>query len=159
MNICGWVATVLMCGALSRPLRSRFWGSRTEVATDPDEKKGFAVHGETHRSERMGRLRAATLGANDGLIFTSSLVVGMAAAQSSQAAVFSRPSRVSPPALSMAAGEYVSVSSQADAEKADLTREGGELVDFPVAEHAELAEICVARGLDIRSSRSRSRSS
>ena len=107
----------------------------------------------------MGRLRAATLGANDGLIFTGSLVVGMAAAQSSQTAVvLAAIAGFAAGSLSMAAGEYVSVSSQADAEKADLTRGGGELVDFPVAEHAELAEICVARGLDIRSSRSRSRS-
>ena len=97
----------------------------------------------------MGWLRAATLGANDGLISTSSLVVGMASAQPSQTAVvLAAVAGLVAGSLSMAAGEYVSVSSQADAEKADLAREGGELADFPVAEQAELAEIYVARGLE-----------
>jgi len=106
------------------------------------------MHGELHRSDRMGWLRAATLGANDGLISTSSLVVGMASAQSSQSAVLlAAVAGLVAGSLSMAAGEYVSVSSQADAEKADLSRESGELTHFPIAEEAELAEIYVARGL------------
>ena len=89
-----------------------------------------------------------TLGANDGLISTSSLVVGMASAQSSQSAVLlAAVAGLVAGSLSMAAGEYVSVSSQADAEKADLSRESGELTHFPIAEEAELAEIYVARGL------------
>ena len=109
---------------------------------------GFTMQAEAHRSDRMGWLRAATLGANDGLISTSSLVVGMASAQPSQTAVvLAAVAGLVAGSLSMAAGEYVSVSSQADAEKADLAREGGELADFPVAEQAELAEIYVARGL------------
>jgi VIT1/CCC1 family predicted Fe2+/Mn2+ transporter len=107
------------------------------------------MHGETHRSDRMGWLRAATLGANDGLISTSSLVVGMASAQPNHTAVvLAAVAGLVAGSLSMAAGEYVSVSSQADTEKADLAREGGELANFPVAEQAELAEIYVARGLD-----------
>jgi VIT1/CCC1 family predicted Fe2+/Mn2+ transporter len=97
----------------------------------------------------MGWLRAATLGANDGLISTSSLVVGMASAQPSQTAVvLAAVAGLVAGSLSMAAGEYVSVSSQADTEKADLARESGELANFPVAEQAELAEIYVARGLN-----------
>lgn len=97
----------------------------------------------------MGWLRAATLGANDGLISTSSLVVGMASAQSGQSAVvLAALAGLVAGSLSMAAGEYVSVSSQADAEKADLALEGSELAEFPVAEQAELAEIYVARGLN-----------
>lgn len=107
------------------------------------------MDGETHHGDRMGWLRAATLGANDGLISTSSLVVGMAAAQPSHAAVvLAAVAGLVAGSLSMAAGEYVSVSSQADTEEADLAQEGGELADFPVAEQAELAEIYVARGLN-----------
>ena len=106
------------------------------------------MHGEFHRSDRVGWLRAATLGANDGLISTSSLVVGMVAAQSSQMTVLlAAMAGLAAGSLSMAAGEYVSVSSQADTEKADLAREAGELDGFPVAEQAELADIYVARGL------------
>lgn len=104
---------------------------------------------EKHRSDRLGWLRAATLGANDGLISTSSLVVGMTSAQTSQTAVvLAAVAGLVAGSLSMAAGEYVSVSSQADAEKADLAREGSELADFPAAEQAELAEFYVARGLN-----------
>lgn len=96
----------------------------------------------------MGWLRASTLGANDGLISTSSLVVGMASAQPNQTAVvLAAVAGLVAGSLSMAAGEYVSVSSQADAEKADLARESDELVNFPVAEQAELAGIYMGRGL------------
>jgi len=105
--------------------------------------------GEVHRRERMGWLRAATLGANDGLITTSSLVVGMALAQPGKTAVLlAAVAGLVAGALAMAAGEYVSVSSQADAEKADLSRERGEIATAPVAERDELADIYVVRGLD-----------
>ena len=107
-----------------------------------------AVHREIHRSRRIGWLRAAVLGANDGLISTSSLVVGVAAAESGGTAVLlTAVAGMVAGALSMAAGEYVSVSSQADTETADLTRERAELADSPEAEHAELAGIYQARGL------------
>lgn len=103
---------------------------------------------ENHRSDRVGWLRAATLGANDGLISTSSLVVGMTAAQATQTTVLlAAVAGLAAGSLSMAAGEYVSVSSQADTEKADLARETTELDGFPEAEQAELADIYVGRGL------------
>ncbi len=105
-------------------------------------------HGEAHRSQRIGWLRAAVLGANDGLISTSSLVVGVAAADPSQAAILlAAVAGLAAGALSMAAGEYVSVSSQADTEEADLSRERRELATAPEAERAELAGIYVARGV------------
>ena len=106
------------------------------------------AHRELHRTEHIGWIRAAVLGANDGLISTSSLIVGVAAAQSSRDPVLlSAVAGLVAGALSMAAGEYVSVSSQADTETADLTRERTELATSPVAEHAELAGIYVSRGL------------
>lgn len=106
------------------------------------------MHIESHRSERIGWLRAAVLGANDGLISTSSLVVGVAAAEPHGAAILVvAVAGLVAGALSMAAGEYVSVSSQADTEKADLARERRELAASPEAERAELAGIYVARGL------------
>lgn len=93
-------------------------------------------------------MRAAVLGANDGLISTSSLVVGVASAAPSQAAVLlAAVAGLVAGALSMAAGEYVSVSSQADTEQADLNRERGELATAPEAERAELAGIYMTRGL------------
>jgi VIT1/CCC1 family predicted Fe2+/Mn2+ transporter len=105
-------------------------------------------HGERHRGERTSWLRAAVLGANDGLISTSSLVVGVAAASSDPGAVLvAALAGLVAGALSMAAGEYVSVSSQADTERADLTRERRELSTTPEAELAELTGIYVARGL------------
>ena len=103
---------------------------------------------ELHRGDRIGWLRAAVLGANDGLISTSSLVVGVAAAEPDRPAILlAAVAGLAAGALSMAAGEYVSVSSQADTENADLTRERGELADAPEAERAELAGIYVARGV------------
>lgn len=104
---------------------------------------------ELHRSGRIGWLRAAVLGANDGLISTSSLVVGVASAEPSPAAVLlAAVAGLVAGALSMAAGEYVSVSSQADTERADLTRERGELATSPEFERAELARIYMTRGLN-----------
>jgi VIT1/CCC1 family predicted Fe2+/Mn2+ transporter len=108
-------------------------------------------HGEFHRSGRIGWLRAAVLGANDGLISTSSLVVGVASAQATPGSILlAACAGLVAGAFSMAAGEYVSVSSQADAERADLAREKQELATDPVREHAELAAIYVGRGLTPR---------
>jgi VIT1/CCC1 family predicted Fe2+/Mn2+ transporter len=106
------------------------------------------MHRERHRTERIGWLRAAVLGANDGLISTSSLVVGVAAAKpSGEAILLAAVAGLVAGALSMAAGEFVSVSSQADTERADLSRERGELATAPEAERAELAGIYIHRGL------------
>jgi VIT1/CCC1 family predicted Fe2+/Mn2+ transporter len=107
------------------------------------------IHLERHRTAHVGWLRAAVLGANDGLISTSSLVVGVAAAAGVDAAavLLTATAGLVAGALSMAAGEYVSVSSQADTEGADFERERRELAESPVAEHAELAAIYRGRGL------------
>jgi vacuolar iron transporter family protein len=106
------------------------------------------VHRELHRTEHIGWMRAAVLGANDGLISTSSLIVGVAAAQTAREPVLlAAVAGLVAGALSMAAGEYVSVSSQADTESADLARERAELASSPALEHAELAGIYVGRGL------------
>lgn len=105
-------------------------------------------HTELHRTEHIGWLRAAVLGANDGLISTSSLVVGIAAASPERAPILLAAfAGLAAGALSMAAGEYVSVSSQADVEQADLARERKELATEPGKEHEELKGIYVARGL------------
>lgn len=105
-------------------------------------------HPEMHRTAHIGWMRAAVLGANDGLISTSSLVVGVAAAASTRAPVLlAATAGLAAGALSMAAGEYVSVSSQADTENADLTRERKELAAEPEHERRELAEFYEARGL------------
>ena len=106
-------------------------------------------HHETHRTHRIGWLRAAVLGANDGIVSTASLVLGVAAAgANSQGILVAGVAGLVAGAMSMAAGEYVSVSSQADTERADLTRERKELVASPEQEHAELTSIYVERGLD-----------
>jgi VIT1/CCC1 family predicted Fe2+/Mn2+ transporter len=103
---------------------------------------------EPHRTGRIGWLRAAVLGANDGIISTSSLMVGVAAASSSRRdIVVAGVAGLVAGALSMAAGEYVSVSSQADTERAELDRERRELADDPVFELQELTDIYIARGL------------
>jgi vacuolar iron transporter family protein len=105
-------------------------------------------HHEFHRIGRIGWLRAAVLGANDGLISTASLVIGVASAQLGGQAVFMAGlAGLVGGALSMGAGEYVSVSSQADSERADLARERKELETTPDAEHRELAGIYMQRGL------------
>jgi len=130
------------CGVAIR--RVRLAGSRSF-------RRSFSrtmVHRELHRTERIGWLRAAVLGANDGLISTGSLVVGVASANSGRAEILLAASAgLVAGALSMAAGEYVSVSSQAATEHADLAREQRELAADPTAERAELAGIYVARGL------------
>jgi VIT1/CCC1 family predicted Fe2+/Mn2+ transporter len=106
-------------------------------------------HTEIHRTHRIGWLRAAVLGANDGIVSTASLIVGVAAAESSRSSVLvAGMAGLVAGAMSMAAGEYVSVSSQSDTERADLDREREELAMDGANEHAELAAIYVTRGLD-----------
>ena len=106
-------------------------------------------HIERHRTHRIGWLRAAVLGANDGIVSTASLVLGVAAAGASSANILiAGVAGLVAGAMSMAAGEYVSVSSQADTERADLDRERKELAADPVHELAELTAIYVGRGLD-----------
>jgi len=106
-------------------------------------------HSEIHRSGRAGWLRAAVLGANDGIVSTASLIVGIAAAGASvQAVVLAGTAGLVAGALSMAAGEYISVSSQADTEAADLALERRELAEHPRHELRELTSIYIDRGLD-----------
>ena len=106
-------------------------------------------HTERHRTERVGWLRAAVLGANDGIISTASLVLGVAAAHGNHRNVLvAGVAALFAGAMSMAAGEYVSVHSQADTEKADLDLERRELARDDEGEHRELARIYVTRGLD-----------
>lgn len=107
------------------------------------------LHRETHLITRIGWLRAAVLGANDGLISTASLIVGVAAATSSQSEILvAGIAGLVAGAMSMAAGEYVSVSSQSDTEEADMVRERRELAEQPEAELEELAKIYEQRGVD-----------
>lgn len=107
------------------------------------------VFSERHYAERIGWLRAAVLGANDGIVSTASLVVGVAAASATgDGVLIAGIAGLVAGAMSMAAGEYVSVSSQADTEKADLARERGELAADEAFELRELAAIYVKRGLD-----------
>lgn len=106
-------------------------------------------HPELHKGERIGWLRAAVLGANDGIVSTASLIVGVAAANAGRSEILiSGIAGLVAGAMSMAAGEYVSVSSQADTENADLAREAKELKTDPEFEKEELAQIYVNRGLD-----------
>lgn len=106
-------------------------------------------HAERHRTQRIGWLRAAVLGANDGIVSTASLVLGVAAAGAdSQGILIAGVAGLVAGAMSMAAGEYVSVSSQSDTERADLARERNELATVPEQEQAELTAIYVKRGLD-----------
>ncbi len=106
-------------------------------------------HRERHRTQRIGWLRAAVLGANDGIVSTASLVVGVAAAHATHEAVLvAGVAGLVAGAMSMAAGEYVSVSSQSDTEQADIARERKELATDIRHERAELAAIYVKRGLD-----------
>src|SRR5260221_10587116 len=107
------------------------------------------THRERHLVARIGWLRAAVLGANDGIVSTASLIVGVASATTGRSEVLiAGIAGLVAGAMSMAAGEYVSVSSQADTEKADLAKEAAELTADPDAEHRELAAIYVHRGLD-----------
>jgi VIT1/CCC1 family predicted Fe2+/Mn2+ transporter len=110
----------------------------------------YRPHKEKHLVNRIGWLRAAVLGANDGIISTASLIVGVAAAAAKQHDVLiAGAAGLVAGAMSMAAGEYVSVSSQSDTEKADLAKERRELRSNPEGELEELAEIYVKRGVEI----------
>ncbi|OAE12338.1 hypothetical protein AZH11_12735 [Pseudomonas simiae] len=105
-------------------------------------------HTELHRSDRIGWLRAAVLGANDGIVSTASLLIGVAAANATHSSlIVTGMAGLVAGAMSMAAGEYVSVHSQADTEQADLSRERAELASNPKAEHSELAHIYMHRGV------------
>jgi VIT1/CCC1 family predicted Fe2+/Mn2+ transporter len=107
------------------------------------------IHHEKHRVDRIGWLRASVLGANDGIVSTASLVLGVAASSASREAVLvAGVAGLVAGAMSMAAGEYVSVRSQADTETADLARERAELATDVAAEERELASIYVKRGLE-----------
>jgi VIT1/CCC1 family predicted Fe2+/Mn2+ transporter len=107
-----------------------------------------ATHRELHRTERIGWLRAAVLGANDGIVSTASLMLGVAAANVGRGELLvAGVAGLVAGAMSMAAGEYVSVSSQADTEQADMARERAEIKTQPENEHKELAAIYVKRGL------------
>lgn len=109
-----------------------------------------ALHLERHHTDRIGWLRAAVLGANDGIVSTASLVVGVAAAHAAGSEILvAGVAGLVAGAMSMAAGEYVSVSSQSDTERADLDRERNELATDNQFEHEELAAIYVQRGLDV----------
>lgn len=106
-------------------------------------------HSEIHRSHRTGWLRAAVLGANDGIVSTASLLLGVASADASHSAILlAGLAGLVAGAMSMAAGEYVSVHSQSDTERADLEREHQEIIADADAEHRELSAIYVARGVD-----------
>jgi vacuolar iron transporter family protein len=114
-----------------------------------EHTKRFGHHRERHKADRVGWLRAAVLGANDGIVSTASLIVGVAASASGKSAVIvAGLAGLVAGALSMAAGEYVSVHSQADTEKADLDREKRELAADDEGERMELAGIYVQRGLE-----------
>ena len=132
------------------PIRHGSSGSREPfLEANPHHLVHAMRHSEKHRTHRTGWLRAAVLGANDGIVSTASLVLGVAAAGAdTQGILVAGVAGLVAGAMSMAAGEYVSVSSQADTERADLERESKELVANPVQEHAELTAIYVQRGLD-----------
>jgi VIT1/CCC1 family predicted Fe2+/Mn2+ transporter len=107
------------------------------------------LHAETHKAHRIGWLRAAVLGANDGIVSTASLIVGVAASAAGQSEIITAGiAGLVAGAMSMAAGEYVSVSSQADTEKADMARETRELAEQPEFELHELAAIYEQRGVE-----------
>ena len=111
--------------------------------------RGWTRHRESHKSERIGWLRAAVLGANDGIVSTASLILGVAGGGGDRSAVLvAGIAGLVAGAMSMAAGEYVSVSSQSDTEEADLAKERHELATQGAAEHEELTRIYQTRGLE-----------
>jgi VIT1/CCC1 family predicted Fe2+/Mn2+ transporter len=112
-------------------------------------KEQYMRHAEKHRTNRIGWLRAAVLGANDGIVSTASLIVGVAAAETNRGSILvAGVAGLVAGAMSMAAGEYVSVSSQSDTEQADLNRERKELETTPETELSELTSIYMERGLE-----------
>jgi VIT1/CCC1 family predicted Fe2+/Mn2+ transporter len=110
--------------------------------------RAVTLHHETHLVSRIGWLRAAVLGANDGIVSTASLIVGVAAASAATSEVLLGIAGLVAGAMSMAAGEYVSVSSQADTESADVERERAEQTNQPEFELEELTQIYVSRGVE-----------
>jgi VIT1/CCC1 family predicted Fe2+/Mn2+ transporter len=119
-------------------------------AVTPKDRRSMRRHREAHNSHKAGWLRAAVLGANDGTISVASLVVGVASAGSDrQTLLITAMAGLVAGAASMAAGEFVSVQSQADAEKADLAMEAAEIANDPDGELEELTQIYCARGLDL----------
>src|SRR6476661_8464944 len=109
----------------------------------------LVLHRETHRSGRAGWLRAAVLGSNDAIVSVSSIMIGVGSVDASRDAILvAGVAGLVAGAMSMAAGEYVSVSSQRDAERADIARETEELKDYPEVELEELTQIYEQRGLD-----------
>lgn len=127
----------------------RLDGGESAVALDRKDQAMSRLHRENHLVERIGWLRAAVLGANDGIISTASLILGVASAAASRDDILlTGVAGLVAGAMSMAAGEYVSVSSQSDTEHADLAREKRELADDPVFEREELAQVYVARGVE-----------
>jgi VIT1/CCC1 family predicted Fe2+/Mn2+ transporter len=131
-------------------MQSRTFSSECSGLPDvPGRDPVSRLHSENHLVSRVGWLRAAVLGANDGIVSTASLIVGVAAANGATSNVLvAGVAGLVAGAMSMAAGEYVSVSSQSDTEKADLDRERGELATQPDFERQELADIYVSRGVD-----------
>jgi VIT1/CCC1 family predicted Fe2+/Mn2+ transporter len=154
MARCGGIAHAKVAIRYRRSLLFRkipgLSAARAEVPMDPErENRMPRPHLELHYAERIGWLRAAVMGANDGIVSTASLVVGVAAAQAARGDVLiAGMAGLVAGAMSMAAGEYVSVSSQADTERADLARERKELEENEELETKELVEIYVKRGLD-----------
>lgn len=140
-----------MCCAILYTSHGDVFDGRVSQFNSIQSKEPFMhpLHRERHVIQRIGWLRAAVLGANDGIISTASLVVGVAAASTNPAEVLvAGVAGLVAGAMSMAAGEYVSVSSQADTENADLARERRELVDQPEAELRELTQIYRERGVE-----------
>jgi vacuolar iron transporter family protein len=124
------------------------------AAISEDQMSRLHVHPETHLVDRIGWLRAAVLGANDGIVSTASLIVGVAAAAAKPADILiAGVAGLVAGAMSMAAGEYVSVSSQSDTERADISREQKELTENVGFEREELAQIYVTRGVDLELAR------
>jgi len=123
--------------------------TKRDRAIDPPTSRSKRAHSETHKSGRAGWLRAAVLGSDDAIVSTASLMVGVAASAASKGAILiAGVAGLVAGAMSMAVGEYVSVSSQRDAEQADVEREKRELAGQPEAELAELTLIYEKRGLD-----------
>ena len=125
------------------------WRANAPTKMRENQVSRLHLHHERHASSRIGWLRAAVLGANDGIVSTGSLIVGVAAAEATRSSVLvAGVAALFAGAMSMAAGEYVSVSSQSDTEKADLARETVELREQPELEREELIRIYEARGVE-----------
>src|SRR5689334_17558300 len=147
--IIGFSGIVRWCGCCRARFGNIDGGRRRRRRNRPPEQAMSRLHKEIHVVERIGWLRAAVLGANDGIISTASLILGVASAAASRNDILlTGIAGLVAGAMSMAAGEYVSVSSQSDTENADIARERRELADDPEFEKEELAQIYVARGVE-----------